>query len=224
MRLRNTRAAKQKIEEMPGLIIEEPELLRGKWEAYFGNSNPLHVELGMGKGRFITTMATLYPKINFIGIDRISAVMVKAMKLDYHGLPNLRFLNIDGSVLEQYFAPEEIDRLYLNFSDPWPKKRHAKRRLTSPFFLNIYNKLLSPRGEIHFKTDNVDFFEYSLLQFVEAGYSLRRITYDLHHSGFTGNVRTEYESKFAAQGYPICRCEALPAVRKTHVPEDAPSD
>ena len=88
----------------------------------------------MGNGRFITTMATLYPKINFIGIDRISAVMVKAMKLDYHGLPNLRFLNIDGSVLEQYFAPEEIDRLYLNFSDPWPKKRHAKRRLTSPFF------------------------------------------------------------------------------------------
>lgn len=195
---------------MPGLIKEEPELLKGKWQECFGNSHPLHVELGMGKGGFITTMAAKFPEVNFIGIDRITDIMLKAAQREFVALPNLRFLNVDGALLEQYFLPAEIERLYLNFSDPWPKKRHARRRLTSPFFLNIYKRLLNGKGEIHFKTDNVAFFEYSLLQFGEAGFSLRRITYDLHHSGIVGNVQTEYEKKFSAQGIPICRCEALP--------------
>lgn len=208
MRFRKSGTA-QKIKEMPGFILEEPQFLRGKWQEYFGNGNPLHVELGMGKGIFITTMAAEHPELNFIGIDRVAEILWKAGKRDLTGLKNLRFLDLDGAFLEQYFLPGEMERLYLNFSDPWPKKRHAKRRLTSPYFLNIYKKLLDKEGQIHFKTDNVAFFAYSLSQFVEAGFSLRKITYDLHHSGFTGNVPTEYEMKFTAKGYPICRCEAL---------------
>lgn len=204
----------QKIEEMPGIILLEPELIRGKWAECFGNNHPLHVELGMGKGRFITTMAARHPEINFIGIDRITDIMLKAGKGPLEKLPNLRFLNLDGALLEQYFLPGEIARLYLNFSDPWPKKRHARRRLTSPYFLNIYKRLFNNRGEIHFKTDNVAFFDYSLQEFIEAGFSVRKITYDLHRSGFTGNVQTEYEMKFAAQGCPICRCEALPPLEQ----------
>jgi len=209
MRFRKSIAGKR-IEDMPGLIKEEPELLKGKWQECFGNSHPLHVELGMGKGGFITTMAAQFPAINFIGIDRITDIMLKAAQREYVGLPNLRFLNVDGALLEQYFLPAELERIYLNFSDPWPKKRHVRRRLTSPFFLNIYKKLLNQKNSSREYSDNVAFFEYSLLEFSAAGFSLRRITYDLHHSGFIGNVQTEYERKFAAQGLPICRCEALP--------------
>ena len=213
MRFRKS-IANQRIEELPGLMLMEPDLLRGKWTEFFGNKNPLHVELGMGKGRFITTMAAHHPEFNFIGIDRITDIMLKAGKSPAVNLPNLRFLNLDGALLEQYFLLGEIARLYLNFSDPWPKKRHARRRLTSPCFLNIYKRLLNKDGEIHFKTDNVAFFEYSLQEFIEAGFSVRKLTYDLHHSGFAGNVQTEYEMKFSGLGYPICRCEALPPLQK----------
>jgi tRNA (guanine-N7-)-methyltransferase len=209
MRVRRQSGIEEKLREMPGIVLEDAEFLRGKWQEYFGNNKPLYVELGMGKGNFITTMARQQQNINFVGVERVPEIIHKAGKRDIAGLPNLYFLHLDVAQLTEYFAQGEIERIYLNFSDPWPKKRHGKRRLTNPFFLKIYKKLLKNGGSIHFKTDNIDFFEYSLEQFVAEDFSLQKISYDLHHSGFIGNVLTEYEVKFMKKGCPICRCEAF---------------
>jgi tRNA (guanine-N7-)-methyltransferase len=210
MRVRRQPGIEKKLRKMPGLVLEDAEFLRGKWQKYFGNNKPLYVELGMGKGNFITTMARQRQDINFIGVERVPEIIHKAGKKEITGLSNLYFLQLDVAQLAEYFAPREIERIYLNFSDPWPKKRHEKRRLTNPFFLKIYKTLLkNKKGSIHFKTDSIDFFEYSLEQFVKEGFSLQKISYDLHHSGFAENVLTEYEAKFMKKGYPICRCEAI---------------
>lgn len=209
MRIRHKQGIEEKLLKISELVSEAPASLQGKWREHFQNANPLYVELGMGKGQFVTTMASQQPNINFIGVDRVPEIVYRAGKQELSGQANLRFLYIDAVCLGEYFAPGEINRIYLNFSDPWPKKRHAKRRLTSPSFLNLYKTLLKEEGEIHLKTDNLDLFEYSLSQFAEKGYSLAKITYDLHNSGYKGNIMTEYEQKFAALGYPICRCEAF---------------
>jgi tRNA (guanine-N7-)-methyltransferase len=209
MRIRHKQGIEEKLSEIPALVCETSVSLQGKWREHFRNTNPIYVELGMGKGRFITTMASRQLNINFIGVDRIPEIVYLAGKRRLSGAANLRFLYIDAGSLGAYFAPGEIDRIYLNFSDPWPKKRHAKRRLTSPFFLNLYKILLKEEGEIYFKTDNMSFFEYSLSQFIGEGFSLGKITYDLHNSGYPGNIMTEYEMRFAAEGVPICRCEAF---------------
>lgn len=193
----------------PQYVILTPEECKGKWANIFGNSNPIHIEVGSGKGRFITGMAAQNPDINYIGIDIQMTVLSYALdRVVEAGLPNIKLLQVDGSSLTNYFAPAEIDRLYLNFSDPWPKKRHEKRRLTYKSFLDTYKEILPEKGEIHFKTDNRGLFEYSLVSFSQYGMTLNGVWLDLHASDMEGNVMTEYEEKFSNKGQVIYRVEA----------------
>lgn len=193
----------------PQYVILTPEECKGKWANIFGNDNPIHIEVGSGKGRFITGMAAQNPDINYIGIDIQMTVLSYALdRVVEAGLPNIKLLQVDGSSLTNYFAPAEIDRLYLNFSDPWPKKRHEKRRLTYKSFLDTYKEILPEKGEIHFKTDNRGLFEYSLVSFSQYGMTLNGVWLDLHASDMEGNVMTEYEEKFSNKGQVIYRVEA----------------
>jgi tRNA (guanine-N7-)-methyltransferase len=208
MRLRNKPWAKDKIKQYPQYIIPTPEQFKGKWNELFGNTNPLHIEIGTGKGRFITEMAKANPHINYIGIELYESVIVSALdRLIEAELPNVKLLNVNAKDLKEYFAKGDVERIYLNFSDPWPKKRHAKRRLTYKSFLEIYEDILVDEGEIHFKTDNQGLFEYSLISFSEYGLLLKFISLDLHNSDFEGNIMTEYEEKFSSRGQRIYRCE-----------------
>ena len=194
------------------VMVFEPKQLRGKWRALFGNDNPLHLEIGCGKGRFAIGMAELHPDVNFIAVEREEgALIMAAERCEEHPLPNLRFVSFDAAELREVFAPAEVDRIYLNFSDPWPKDRHAKRRLTSHEFLARYEKILKKDGTLEFKTDNKDLFDYSLEEMKNAeGWELTAFTYDLHHDVVLseGNVMTEYEEKFSSIGNPICKMEA----------------
>ncbi len=193
----------------PQYVILTPEDCKGKWASIFGNDNPIHIEVGSGKGRFITGMAAQNPEINYIGIDIQMTVLSYALdRVVEAGLPNIKLLQVDGSSLTNYFAPAEIDRLYLNFSDPWPKKRHEKRRLTYKSFLDTYKEILPEKGEIQFKTDNRGLFEYSLVSFSQYGMTLNGVWLDLHASDMEGNVMTEYEEKFSQKGQVIYRVEA----------------
>ncbi len=209
MRLRNVPGAKETIIQSD-FSIQEPKTYRGKWREEFKNENPIHIEIGMGKGKFILEMAERNPEINYIGIEKYSSVLVRAVeKTENFEGENLRLIRMDAEEIEEVFAPEEVDRIYLNFSDPWPKDRHAKRRLTSARFLERYDHILAPDGRIMFKTDNRNLFDFSLEQIEEAGWILENYTYDLHNSKFNeGNVMTEYEEKFSAKGNPICRLTA----------------
>lgn len=208
MRLRNKPGAKERILNYPQYVIPNPEEYRGNWSEMFKNDNPLHIEVGTGKGQFIVGMAKANPHINYIGIELFDSVIVSALdKLIEEDLPNVKLLNVDARNLTQYFAKGDVERIYLNFSDPWPKKRHAKRRLTYKSFLKIYEDILIPGGEIHFKTDNQGLFEYSLMSFSEYGLLLKYVSLDLHKSGFEGNIMTEYEEKFSQKGNRIYRSE-----------------
>ena len=214
MRLRHIQGAEETIASSP-FVIQEPKQHRGTWNQVFGNSRPLEIEVGMGKGRFIMEKASANPDINYIGIERYSSVLLRAVEkfqeLEAEGKApaNIRFICMDANDLPTVFAPAEVSRIYLNFSDPWPKDRHAKRRLTSTRFLKRYNNILTPEGRVMFKTDNKDLFDFSLEQVEEAGWILENHTYDLHHSEYNeGNVMTEYEEKFSAKGNPICRLVA----------------
>ena len=200
MRLRHIAKAMPIIEQSE-FVEHDPAAWKGRWKERFGNDRPLHIEVGMGKGRFITTMAEQNPGIDYIGIERADAVLYRALQKQQElKLPNLILLLADADNIEEYFAENEVDRIYLNFSDPWPKDRHAKRRLTMDKYANI----LKAEGCICFKTDNRDLFDYSLEAVQEAGWSISDLTYDLHHSEYAeGNVMTEYEEKFSAQGNPI---------------------
>lgn len=210
MRLRKKPGIKNKLEELQEIVIRNPEVYKGQWHTVFGNTHPLHVELGTGKGTFITNLAGISPDINYLGVERVPDILyIAAKKAMVRPLPNLRLLNIDVENLPFIFEDGEVDRIYLNFSDPWPKKRHSKRRLTHRRFLEIYKKVLKKEGEIHLKTDNQGFFEFSLNEFSEMGFRLRNITFDLHKSGFSGNIMTEYEERFVNLGQPIYRCEAI---------------
>ena len=209
MRLRNVPGAREtNIENQ--FSIQEPEQKKGKWAEVFGNDHPIHIEVGMGKGQFIIEMAKRNPEINYIGIEKYSSVLVRAVeKLEDFEQNNLRLIRMDAENIEEVFDKDEVDRIYLNFSDPWPKDRHAKRRLTSTRFLERYNNILTPEGRVMFKTDNKDLFDFSLEQVEEAGWILENHTYDLHHSEYNeGNVMTEYEEKFSAKGNTICRLVA----------------
>ena len=210
MRLRHIPGSEQQIEESP-FVISGPEEFRGQWNRFFGNNNPLHIEVGMGKGRFITELAAAHPEINYIGIERYTSVLLKAVeKRSLLFLPNLYFLCVDARTLPDIFAEGEVDRIYLNFSDPWPKDRHAKRRLTSPQFMALYDRILAPEGQVEFKTDNMGLFDYSLESIPEAGWTIIASTKDLHHSDMAeGNIMTEYEAKFSAMGNPICKLIAV---------------
>ncbi|MCR4840148.1 MAG: tRNA (guanosine(46)-N7)-methyltransferase TrmB [Lachnospiraceae bacterium] len=211
MRLRNVPGARDDIASSEH-AIKEPEKLKGNWKSVFGNDNPIHVEIGTGKGAFIVKMAELNPDVNYIGIEKYSSVLIKAIaKLEENPLPNLVFIRFDAEEIENIFDKDEVDRIYLNFSDPWPKDRHAKRRLTSTRFLGHYIKFLKPEGYVAFKTDNVDLFDFSLESITEAGWGLKDVTRDLHNSQWNeGNVMTEYEAKFSAKGNPIMRLVCTP--------------
>ncbi|HEY9574049.1 MAG TPA: tRNA (guanosine(46)-N7)-methyltransferase TrmB [Lachnospiraceae bacterium] len=210
MRLRNIPRAAEAIAKSP-YVVQEPKSFKGKWKEYFGNENPIHIEIGMGKGRFIMDMARLHPEINYIGIERYDSVLFRGVQkreeLGKDAIKNLVFLCIDAKELEEVFDKNEVTRIYLNFSDPWPKDRHAKRRLTSHQFLLVYEKFLAKNGLLEFKTDNKALFDFSLEEVPTAGWTLLESTYDLHHqvSMCEGNVMTEYEEKFSSMGHPICK-------------------
>ena len=209
MRLRHIPGAEQMIEDSP-YVIQNPEERKGKWHEVFGNHNPIRIEVGMGKGRFIMELAKANPEINYIGIERYSTVLLKAVqKREQLAITNICFMCIDAKSMADIFDMGEVDRIYLNFSDPWPKDRHAKRRLTSPQFMEVYDKILKKDGTVEFKTDNRGLFDYSLESVPEAGWNILEYTFDLHHSEMAeGNVMTEYETKFAAEGKPICKLVA----------------
>lgn len=206
MRLRHIRGAEETIATSP-YVIQQPAEYRGRFCELFGNSHPIEIEVGMGKGKFIMELAAAHPEINYIGIERYSSVLLRALqKRAELELPNIYFMCIDAKELSEIFAPEEVSRIYLNFSDPWPKDRHAKRRLTSPDFMKVYDQVLKQDGHIEFKTDNQGLFAYSLEAIPEAGWRIDAFTYDLHHSEMAeGNVMTEYETKFSEMGNLICK-------------------
>lgn len=209
MRVRKRKGAEEHLANYPNLVIENPEKAKGRWQEIFGNNHPIHIEVGSGKGAFITGMAIQNPHINYIAVDMQVSVLSYALdKILESGANNVRLLLVDGSELTNYFDEEEIDLLYLNFSDPWPKKKHEKRRLTYSSFLETYKQILPEHGEIHFKTDNRGLFEYSLSSMSQYGMTLNQVWLDLHASDFESNVMTEYEEKFSSRGQVIYRLEA----------------
>ena len=216
MRLRNIPGARETIAESVATIKDEKNF-KGKWNEVFGNHHPIHIEIGMGKGQFILTLAKQNPEINYIGIERYSSVLLRALEKyeseEFDQPENVRFICMDANEIADVFAPEEVAKIYLNFSDPWPKARHARRRLTSVQLLSQYEKVLKEGGLVEFKTDNRSLFEFSLEQVEEAGWTLQSHTFDLHHNEELnkGNVMTEYEAKFSSMGNPIHK---LTAVRK----------
>lgn len=210
MRLRKVKGAKEAILAST-FVIHDAADKKGHWNEVFGNSNPIHLEIGMGKGRFLTALAKQNPDINYIGIERYDSVLVRALEKreQEEEIRNLFYLCEDAKNIEEIFAPEEISRIYLNFSDPWPKDRHAKRRLTSTEFFARYHRILAKDGEVIFKTDNRILFDFSLEQVPLAGWKLKDVTFDLHHSEYAGqNIMTEYEEKFSSMGNPIFRLVA----------------
>ncbi|MDY4762058.1 tRNA (guanosine(46)-N7)-methyltransferase TrmB [Streptococcus thoraltensis] len=209
MRVRKRKGAEDYLENHPQYVILNPEDAKGKWHQVFGNNNPIHIEVGSGKGAFITGMALQNPNINYIGIDiQVSVLSYALDKVIESQAPNVRLLRVDGSSLTNYFEDGEVALMYLNFSDPWPKTKHEKRRLTYKTFLDTYKQILPEHGEIHFKTDNRGLFEYSLASFSQYGMLLKQVWLDLHASDYEGNVMTEYEQKFSSKGQVIYRVEA----------------
>lgn len=208
MRLRNIPGADDVIKRHP-IAVKESKEYKGKWHELFQNENPIFIEIGMGKGQFILTLAKQNPEINYIGIERYSSVLLRALEKfdteEFCELTNVRFICMDAMELAEVFDEGEVDKIYLNFSDPWPKARHARRRLTSTVFFEQYDKVLAKDGVVEFKTDNRPLFEFSLEQVEEAGWKLLGHTFDLHHDVKmnVGNVMTEYEEKFSSQGNPI---------------------
>lgn len=209
MRVRKRKGAEEHLANNPHYVILNPEDSKGRWHDVFGNANPIHIEVGSGKGGFITGMALKNPDINYIGIDIQLSVLSYALdKVIASEAPNVKLLRVDGSSLTNYFEDGEVDMMYLNFSDPWPKTKHEKRRLTYKDFLDTYKRILPENGEIHFKTDNRGLFEYSLASFSQYGMTLKQVWLDLHASDFEDNVMTEYEEKFSSKGQVIYRVEA----------------
>lgn len=209
MRLRNKPWAKDYLTNNQAIVIQNPEEIKGNWSNVFGNNHPIHVEVGTGKGKFLTGMAKLHPNTNYIGVEKYDSVIVTALdRIKENELSNFKLLNEDVSDLTNFFAEGEIERIYINFTDPWPKTRHEKRRLTYEGFLKMYESVLKNDGEIHFKTDNQGLFEYSLHSFSKYGLVLNNVSLDLHKSDIEGNVMTEYEQKFSEKGFRIYRCEA----------------
>ena len=206
MRLRHITGSEDYVAQSE-YVVHEPEKNKGQWQQFFGNGHPIHVEIGMGKGQFIEQMALTHPEINYIGIERYDTVMLKALKkrealmAEGEALQNLTFISIDARLLADVFEAGEIERVYLNFSDPWPK---------------IYQQFLKQDGDLEFKTDNEGLFDYSLLSIPEAGWTLTAVTRDLHHDERMnqGNIMTEYEEKFSAKGNPIFKLIATPPVHE----------
>lgn len=212
MRLRNIKGSREAI-GASDYVVHEEETRAGSWREIFGNDHPVFIEVGMGKGRFIMEQAKRHPENNYVGIEKYSSVLLRALeKMDREEETpkNLVFIRMDAENLEKVFSEGEVDGIYLNFSDPWPKDRHAKRRLTSTAFFSRYDKILKKDGKVEFKTDNRPLFEFSLEAVKEAGWKLEAYTFDLHHNAEMneGNIMTEYEEKFSSQGNPICKLVA----------------
>ena len=206
MRLRNVKN-KEEIMNNSNYLIRDYEGLKGNWKSLFKNDNPIYIEIGMGKGKFIIDNAKMYPDINFIGIEKFDSVIVKALQKITEGLDNLIILRADALNIDEIFE-HEIDRIYLNFSDPWPKDRHAKRRLTSPNFLRLYDDIFRDKCHIIMKTDNVLLFDYSLDSLTNYGYEIKYMTRDLDCLN-KDNIMTEYESKFYNKGVKINKLEGI---------------
>ena len=209
MRLRNVKGSKETIVASP-LVIQNITEKKGHWNEIFEKEQPLYIEIGMGKGQFILEMARRNPDKDFIGIEKYSSVLVRALeKCEEFSGNNLRFIRMDAETITDVFDTHEISGIYLNFSDPWPKDRHAKRRLTYRDYWNRYNEILKPEGKVIFKTDNRPLFDFSLEEAAAAEWTLESVSYDLHHSPEAeGNVMTEYEAKFSSLGHPIHRLVA----------------
>lgn len=209
MRLRHIPGAEEQIANSP-YVVQNPEEQKGRWNQMFGSDGPIEIEVGMGKGKFIMELAASHPEKNYVGIERYSSVLLRGLqKMEELQLKNLCFLCADARELANYFAEGEVSCIYLNFSDPWPKDRHAKRRLTSEDFMKVYDQILKKDGAVEFKTDNRVLFEYSLTSIPAAGWKIKEHTFDLHNSDMAeGNVMTEYETKFSSEGKPICKLTA----------------
>lgn len=223
MRLRNIPRANEIVKHHP-LVINRPMEAKGSWAEVFGNNHPIHIEIGMGKGQFTTRKAQENPEINYIGIERYTSVLLRALEKFDHAqeedegdrglqhMKNLLFICMDARDIPEVFERDEVWKIYLNFSDPWPKSRHGKRRLTSKEFLERYERILHGQGKLEFKTDNVELFGFSLEQIREAGWHLEASTTDLHHDEILciGNMMTEYEEKFSGMGMKICKLVCSP--------------
>lgn len=212
MRLRNITGSREVIAGNR-FVVHEPEEYAGKWKELFGNDHPVYVEIGMGKGRFLMESAARHPEVNFVGIEKYSSVLLRAIQkmeaLEQEGKApaNVKFIRMDAEDITKVFDREELDRIYLNFSDPWPKDRHAKRRLPSRQFLARYDRILKKEGTLEFKTDNRRLFDFAVEELKAAGWKIRELTYDLHRDERLneGNIMTEYEERFSSQGNPICK-------------------
>lgn len=207
MRLRNITGSREIIGTNK-FVVQEPSKHQRKWKELFNSPNPIRIEIGMGKGKFLHTLAKQNPDINYVGIEKYSSVLLRAIqKIEEEELPNLLFIRMDAHEITDVFGPEEVDRIYLNFSDPWPKDRHAGRRLPSRQFLNRYDAILKKDGYLEFKTDNRVLFDFAVNELAETKWQTKAITYDLHHTDtmMTGNIMTEYEEKFSMLGNPICK-------------------
>ena len=206
MRMRKKKNLIPRMERCGDRLIREPYSMPGKWRELMPEARELRLELGCGKGRFTAGTAAAEPDVLFIAVERVPDAMVMAMeRCAAQGLTNVFFIDANADQLPLFFAPGEVDRIYINFCDPWPSNRHAKRRLTHPDFLLRYRQVLAEAGEIHFKTDNRDLFEWSLFQFPRVGFGVSEVTRDLHADGIHG-VMTDYEEKFHNLGTPINRC------------------
>jgi len=215
MRLRNIPGSRERIAQSPYVIPEAslPEH-RGAWREVFGSDRPIRLEIGMGKGRFLIDMARQNPDVSFLGIEKYSSVLIRALdkREECSDLDNLYFLRMDAADLTEVFAPGEISMIYLNFSDPWPKERHAGRRLPGPLFLDRYRQILPPDGQVRFKTDNTGLFAFAVESARSRNWQILSCTEDLHHDPqlCEGNVMTEYEERFSAAGHPICQLVLSP--------------
>ena len=209
MRMRKRQNLAPRMEACRSVWLEDAAYLRGNWRSLMPQARELRLEIGCGKGRFAIGMAEQHPDVNFIAVEREEgALIMAAERCQQQPLLNLRFVSFDAAELREVFAPGEVDRIYLNFSDPWPPNRQRKRRLTWRAYLEVYDEILRQQGDLCFKTDNQRFFEWSLQEICQFGWLIQNISLDLHNSDFEGNVMTEYEEKFSAEGYRIYRLEA----------------
>lgn len=214
MRLRNVKN-KEEILNSSSFLVQNPKQYYGNWQNYFNNSNPIYIEIGMGKGQFIRENAKRYPNINFIGIEKYDSVVAKCLPKIDSNLKNLAIIRMDALEIDQVFT-HEIDRIYLNFSDPWPKKRHHLRRLSSKVFLEKYSSIFRDDFDIWMRTDNEDLFCYSLMSFSEAHYVLKNLTLNLHREIDDNLITTEYEDRFSSKGMPIYSVEAVKVSKKVN--------
>lgn len=214
MRLRNVKNKEEILKSSP-FLVQNPKQYCGNWQNYFHNSNPIYIEIGMGKGQFIRENAKRYPHINFIGIEKYDSVVAKCLPKIDSSLKNLAIIRMDALEIDEIFS-YEVDRIYLNFSDPWPKKRHHLRRLSSRVFLEKYSNIFRDNFDIWMRTDNEDLFCYSLMSFSEAHYILKNLTLDLHREKDENLITTEYEDRFSSKGMPIYSVEAIKVSKRVN--------